>query len=49
MGWPPSVVAETSLWRFRAAAVGWAEANGAHRDLDPDEMSDLSAALDAAV
>lgn len=43
MGWPPDRVAATSLWKFMAAADGWATAHCADEDklLSADEVDEL--------
>lgn len=50
MGWPPREVAAASLWQFRAAAAGWAEANGGEtaEPLTDADFASAEAALDAA-
>lgn len=49
MGWPPSAVSSASLWQFQAASVGFAEANGGHREMDAADRAELSALLDGTL
>lgn len=50
MGFSPRAVDDLSLWQFRAAAAGWAEANGAETSgpMSEAEFAAAEAALDAA-